>query len=146
VLTRTAPAELAGNPAADRAGEELGLAGLFGGGVEEAPVLGKTAARLRHRQVQARQLGGGRAQDLQRGRQVRREPSVHLRKCVFDELAPPRTPGLRGVQGERQQPLPAAALEPLCVPSIEVGCIMMPHDLSVKAQTAGTDYQKEIPV
>ncbi|MGH3198027.1 MAG: hypothetical protein ACRDOH_26635 [Streptosporangiaceae bacterium] len=75
VLPGRPPAQLAWEPAADRARQQLGLARL-GGGVEEPPVLGQPSARLRHGEVKAEQLGSRPAQHLQLGLQADRQPGV----------------------------------------------------------------------
>jgi hypothetical protein len=70
VLAGTAAPQLAGEAAADSAGQQLGLAGLFSGRVEKPAVLRQPAVGLWNGQVQAQQFGGGVAQDLERARQV----------------------------------------------------------------------------
>jgi hypothetical protein len=57
VLPGRPPAELAGKPAPDGPGEQLGLPPVLAGGVEEPPVRGQPALRLRDGEIQAEQLG-----------------------------------------------------------------------------------------
>jgi hypothetical protein len=94
VIAGTAAAQLAGEPAADSSGQQLGLAGFFGGRVEEPAVLGESAAGRRDRQVQAQQLGCGVAQYLERGRQVRGQPGVGAGQSFLDDLPPLPAPGI----------------------------------------------------
>ncbi|MGH3175268.1 MAG: hypothetical protein ACRDPF_15555 [Streptosporangiaceae bacterium] len=51
------PTELAGKPAPDGPGEQLGLSQVLAGGVEEPPVLGQPALGFRDGEIQAGQLG-----------------------------------------------------------------------------------------
>ena len=70
------PAELAGQPAADGACQQLGLADILAGGVEEPPALGQPSFRLRDGEIKAEQFGGGVAEHVEFGLQVRSEPGV----------------------------------------------------------------------
>jgi hypothetical protein len=111
VLAGAAAAQLAGELAADSAGEQFGLAGRVGGGVEEAAVLGKPAARVRHGQLQAEQLGRRITQFRERCRQAGRQPGVGAGQPLLDGVPPPRTPGIGRADRERDQALPALALD-----------------------------------
>ena len=105
------PAELPGQPPPDGTGQQLGLADVLPGGVEEPPALGQPALRLGDGQVQAEQFRGGLTEHAELGSELFGQPGIHRGQALLDGLPPPLAPRLRGRHGERGQPFAAPPLD-----------------------------------
>ena len=101
------PAQLTRQPAADGAGQQLGLAHVVAGDVKEPAALGQPAFRLGNGEIQAQQFGGRVAQHLKLALQGGGEPGIYRRQSLLDGLLVLLAPGFRGRHGERGEPLAA---------------------------------------